>query len=103
MLRVELVGAAIALTIIWIIAMIFTLTQGGRPPAGLILSLVTIATCGMWGSVWGSCTRARMAEHQKKIDSLTQRVSELEEERDVDLAMARLKPHLRIVGKDHHH
>ena len=101
MLRVELVGAAIALTLIWIITIMFALTQGGRPPANLILCLVTITMVGMWGSVWAFHTRALLAKHRTELDELRQRVRELEEDRDVDIAMSRLRPHLRIVSRDH--
>jgi hypothetical protein len=101
MLRVELVGAAIALTLIWIITIIFTLTQGGLPPSGMILCLVTIAMGGMWGSVWAFHTRALLTRHRAELDELRRRVRELEEDRDVDIAISRLTPHLRVVSREH--
>jgi glutathione S-transferase len=102
MLRMELVGAAIAMTITWVIIVIFAITYGGRAPTGIILTLATAVAAAAWVTVWASYTRSSFRALHEQIVELRQQVQDAEEERDVDLAMARLKPHLRVIGNDHH-
>lgn len=92
MLRVELFTAAIILTILWVATFAYAITQGGQPPTGIIVTVITVATAAAWFLVWARPVRNQMKEIQGEV-------RHLREERDVSEAMKRIR-HLRVVRQD---
>lgn len=93
MLRVELLGTAIALTILWLVTFGYAVTQAGAPPTGIILTVITVATGATW---WLICVR----HLRSQLQDMRSEVQRLREERDVEEAVQRLRPNLHIVSHD---
>lgn len=97
MLRTEIFRAAIVLTIIWLSTLAYAITEGGHPPTGIVLIVVTIVAAAGWFAVWDLRVRGQLREVQREMNHL-------QEQRDVEEAMRRLAPHmrshLRVVSRD---
>lgn len=100
----RLAGAAIALSVLWITGMVFSIMHMGQPPAGLIMVLLTVAAGTTWWLAWAIPMRRQLNETQAEIrhlqDEHDAEIRHLQEERDVEEAMRRLRPQLRVVHYD---
>ncbi len=93
MLKVELLGAAITLSILWLTTLAYAVTQGGAPPTGIVVTVITVATLGAWFAFWAHNVRGQLRDVRAEV-------RHLQEEKDVNDAMERLKPRLRVVHRD---
>jgi hypothetical protein len=100
MLRVELLGAALTLSILWLMTISYAVIFRPQPPTGIVILVFTVATGAAWAVLWGRRVNAQLTAARNEMAQMRNEVEELRVEKDVELAMQKLRPHLRVVHHD---